>query len=62
MERGEAGRLLMAALEWRGFLHDGLQVRPEDIPADEYFALRVLKDEEPASTNGEYPPTGPHGR
>lgn len=72
MQRGEFGRLVDAAVEWRSFIVDGLHVRPADIPADEYFALRVLREEEPKETeeskpevrniDGQYPATGARGR
>lgn len=46
-DRGEFGLLVRGALELRAMVQEGLTLRPEDIPADEWNVLRLLREEEP---------------
>jgi hypothetical protein len=55
MQRGHFGQLADAAAEWRSMIADGLHICPQDIPAEEYYALRVMREEEPQ-------PKDPHGQ
>jgi hypothetical protein len=57
---GEFGVLLRAAVGWREALDLGLQVRLEEIPADEYIALAILTEQRNASV--QHNQSGDHGR